>query len=281
MLNLSKFPVILALAASTAAGAGEEKAREVFEAEKAFARAGAERGIRESFLQFFADESVLFAPGPTNGKAYYKEYKDKGYKLVWEPNFAAVAASGELGVTTGPWHLEKSMTNPEILGYGEFSSVWKRQPNKSWKVVLDLGIEHEKPSAAPPEAQLISLHTEKNKSSDELERKERALLASKDFNQALLERASDDVRILRDGALPGIGKPDATAFLSRQSGKVTRERQFGGGMSEAKDLAWRYGAYSSEGGTAIEKGYYLTVWRLDSDGAWKIILDVQKKAEAK
>jgi len=281
MLNLSKFPVILAFVATPAALGSDQKACEVFDAEKAFARAGAERGIRESFLQFFADDSVVFAPAPTNGKAFYKEYKDKGYKLVWEPNFAAVAASGDLGVTTGPWHLEKSMTDSEILGYGEFASVWRRQPDKSWKVVLDLGIEHEKPSRPPPEPQLVSLETEKTESwgvaALQLEREETALFGTEDFTKALLQRASDDVRILRDGALPAIGKPDATALLSRHNGKVTRQRLRGGGISEAKDLAYCFGTYAEKDSPVKEQGYFLSVWRRDDRSGWRLLLDVQKR----
>jgi hypothetical protein len=35
-----------------------------------------DRGIRQSLLQFLADDSVVFAPDPKNGKKFYTEYKD-------------------------------------------------------------------------------------------------------------------------------------------------------------------------------------------------------------
>jgi hypothetical protein len=38
------------------------------DAERNFARTALERGIRDSFLQFLAEDSIVFAPGPTNAK---------------------------------------------------------------------------------------------------------------------------------------------------------------------------------------------------------------------
>jgi hypothetical protein len=88
------------------------------------------------------------------------------------------------------------------------------------------------------------------------------------------------VRILRDGNFPALGKDAARSMLQSDHGKMTRKIS-GAGNSVAKDLAWRYGPYSSERGSAVEQGYYLTVWRFDRGGNWKIILDLQKKAEPK
>jgi len=55
----------------------------------------------------------------------------------------------------------------------------------------------------------------------------------------------------------------------------------GGAMSTSSDLAYRYGSYSSEHGKSTEPGYFLTIWKVDHAGDWKIILDLQKKAESK
>ena len=51
--------------------------------------------------------------------------------------------------------------------------------------------------------------------------------------------------------------------------------QAGGGTSRASDLAYEYGGYATED---AERGIYFSVWRLDADGDWKIVLDLQKKA---
>src|SRR4030081_2255218 len=77
--------------------ADENALRAVVESEQNFARTGVERGIRESFLQFFADDSIIFAPEPKNGKKFYTNYEERGQKLIWQPIFATVASSSELG----------------------------------------------------------------------------------------------------------------------------------------------------------------------------------------
>jgi len=51
--------------------------------ENNFSRASVEHGIRDSFLQFFADDSIIFAPEPKNGKKFYTNYEDKGRRLSW------------------------------------------------------------------------------------------------------------------------------------------------------------------------------------------------------
>src|SRR3954465_4040288 len=85
-------------------------AKEMAQSERNFSKKSSEVGIRESFIQFFADDSVYLSPGPVNGKKHYTEYKDKGYYLTWQPVFATVASSGDMGITTGPWEIKKSKT---------------------------------------------------------------------------------------------------------------------------------------------------------------------------
>jgi ketosteroid isomerase-like protein len=286
---LSKLlPAFLFLFLLTGGAQGQEApdikgAREVFEAEKAFARDGFERGIRESFLKFFADDSVLFAPGPTNGKAFYEKFAEKGRRLIWGPSFATISNSGEMGVTTGPWHLEKSNTDNEVLGYGEFATIWKRQANKEWKVALDIGIEHPKPPGEQPKAQLLApaatRKPDKNAPSNEsaLANAEKIFLEALAVNElkALIDSASSDLRVLRDGAFPVLGK-EAVPKITGPTGKVTRTNQ-GGGISDARDLAYRYGSYVREAGGKTDRGYFFSVWQFEQ--TWRLLLDLHKKKE--
>ena len=127
----------------------------VVEAEKTFAKTSVERGIRESFLQFFADDSVVFTPAPTNGKKFYANYDDKGRQLSWQPIFATISNAGDLGFTAGPWEMKKSATDEKPIAFGDFVSIWKKQRDNSWKVVVDLGVDHPEPSGPPGEVQLL------------------------------------------------------------------------------------------------------------------------------
>src|SRR5207248_506066 len=72
-------------------------------AEVAFARRAATRNTRDAFVENLAPDAVLFDPLPVNGHDLYAARPVTKAKLVWTPAYAAIAASGNFGVTSGPW----------------------------------------------------------------------------------------------------------------------------------------------------------------------------------
>jgi ketosteroid isomerase-like protein len=267
-----------------AIGAEDQSAlRSVVEAENNFARTSVERGIRESFLQNFADDAIIFAPDPKNGKKFYTAFKDKGRKLMWQPVFATIASSGDLGVTTGPWELQTSATDTTPLGFGDFLSIWKKQRDNSWKVIADVGVEHPQPSQPPGDIQLLSPSATPAKLDVDpgrraLEKAEQTLAGTlkEGAGSGILASASNDIRVLRDNSFPAVGKTAAKLMIGPDNGKMRREKM-GEGMSAAADLAYRYGSYSSERGNVTEHGHFLTIWRAEGGQDWKILVDLQKK----
>jgi ketosteroid isomerase-like protein len=248
------------------------------ESEKSFARTCGEHGIRDSFLQYFAADAVIFAPEPTNGRAFYAKYDDKGRHLNWQPAFAAISSSGEVGLTTGPWELKKSAADPTPLAFGQFVSVWKKQPDGSWKVIVDVGIDHPSPAASRDEVQFSLPNSPPNNVSEFAKAEERFTKAlAVNAGAGLIDSASDEIRVLRDQNLPAVGKEAAELILNSEPGKMTRKIG-GGATSAANDFAWRYGPYANDRGNSVEIGHYLTIWQIDRSGDWKIILDLQKKA---
>ena len=82
--------------------------------------------------------------GEIRGRAAVLEavgYLDQpGVSLRWSPLRADIAASGDLGWTTGSWVFRA--TDPEgepVETRGRYVSIWRRQQDGSWKVVMDLG----------------------------------------------------------------------------------------------------------------------------------------------
>jgi hypothetical protein len=71
------------------------------EAERSFARTSLENGARPAFMKFFSDDAVVFRPGPVRYKEAMKDVplpaNPKETSLQWEPLFADVAASGDMG----------------------------------------------------------------------------------------------------------------------------------------------------------------------------------------
>lgn len=66
---------------------------------------------------------------------------DPKLKLVWEPDTAVVAASGDIGYTIGRSQVRE--THPDgsvtVRSSGRYLTIWRRQPDGSWKVELDTG----------------------------------------------------------------------------------------------------------------------------------------------
>src|SRR5688572_32103629 len=71
------------------------------ETERAFARASKEKGSNAAFREFIADDGILFRPKAVKGKEWLIAHppppSDKRPWLHWEPSFAFMAKSGDMG----------------------------------------------------------------------------------------------------------------------------------------------------------------------------------------
>jgi ketosteroid isomerase-like protein len=103
-------------------------------------------GIKTAFTSYASDDVILMRQGhyPVTGindlKEHYSNASDDGSILKWEPVKADVAASGEIGYTFGNWqYLVKTEDGKDTTFYGNYVTIWKKQPDGSWKFVLDGG----------------------------------------------------------------------------------------------------------------------------------------------
>jgi ketosteroid isomerase-like protein len=109
-----------------------------------FSRTSVEKGAAEAFYLYLADDAVQLPAGlpPIVGREKIRESMSGSSKAVlkWEPVKAEVAKSGDLGYTWGNyeigWQGEDRKT--EKL-YGKYLNVWKKQPDGTWKAVVDIG----------------------------------------------------------------------------------------------------------------------------------------------
>jgi ketosteroid isomerase-like protein len=90
------------------------------------------------------DDGVLLRPDqyPLIGAEaidFLTRINDTTFSLQWEPQKGYVANSGELGYTFGVFSL--TPTAQDTVLYGTYVSIWKKQPDGSWKFVLDTGNE--------------------------------------------------------------------------------------------------------------------------------------------
>ena len=119
------------------------------EAERNFAKASVMIGRNAAFTENFAEESVIFTDKwLTNGKQFWLGRKPAAVVLKWEPEFMDIAGSGDFGISTGPWESQEYRPNTEPLSTGYFLTVWKKDSNGTWKVILDAG------SSTPPKTSM-------------------------------------------------------------------------------------------------------------------------------
>lgn len=118
----------------------------LMKAEADFNKAAAERGA-EGFVSFFAaDASILPAKGPAvTGierirEFYTRVFASPGFSLQWKPQKAEVSRSGDLGYTWGTYERRRQGADGKpVLETGKYMTVWKKQPDGSWKAVADMG----------------------------------------------------------------------------------------------------------------------------------------------
>ncbi|RJP73348.1 MAG: nuclear transport factor 2 family protein [Candidatus Zixiibacteriota bacterium] len=280
---------LLAVPMITTAGP-PDPLQSLVEAERAFARAAADKGVRAAFLQYLADEAVVFRPQAVEARRWYLNYPESEAGLAWEPAFAEVSRSGDLGYTLGPWTYRPSLRD-SIQAYGHYVTVWRRQADGAWKAVADIGVPHPpqagpatlslRPPAPAPEGDSLAL-------ADAFTRRQALLDAERDFfaraavegmQAAYREFADPDLRLLRSESPPAQGLPAALDLLS--PGYLTGFPDFAE-VAWTADLGYAYGTgllrrTRTEEETAGRYSY-LRVWRRET-GAWKIALDVTIPAE--
>jgi ketosteroid isomerase-like protein len=253
-----------------------EAVRALVDAEKKFYEAGQAKGTRAAFLEWLADDAIVFRPGPVNGKEAWGKRPETGLDLVWEPTFAAIARSGDFGYDTGPAKWRAKKTDEKFSGYGHFISVWKKQKDGSWKVALDCGIENTRSDAKPP-LQLVAPKNRGQGTLESLQQTQSAFIATAklDFTKAFRQFGSDEVRVYRDGSFPTVGKKAGVELLGSEQAGVAME-VMKSDMSSSSDLAYSYGSCADTRTQPARAGNFVQIWQTDASGTWKLVLDWQQ-----
>lgn len=257
------------------------------EAERAFSRAASELGTRDAFVANLAADAVLFRPRAVNAQSFLSAQPDQPGLLSWEPAFADVSISGDLGFTTGPWEFRPEPQAAPVA-YGHYFTFWKKQADGTWKVVIDHGIFTPAPTESEtlhyPEAVTANprwrVDDETRASGREallqVDGAFSAAVQAEDRPPALESYVVSDVRILRNGTQPLDGIGALRAQLTRPSGAFSWVA-VGGDLSGSGDLAYTYGEYSFTATGALEPeeaGNYVRAWRRQPDGSWRITVDL-------
>ncbi len=266
--------------------------KSMVETERAFSRLSEEKGTREAFAEFIAADGILFRPIPVVGKKWMQEHplpaSTTRSVLSWQPIFAFLSSSGDLGYTTGPWQFKQDIKDAKPAGFGNFMTVWKKQTDGSWRFVIDLGISNPEPQGPATPWQMPARAQNNSGSTKPINLEaERAylILVDREFSNtsgfrgavaAIRSYADTDVRLLRNGSYPFVGKLAATEALLAVKNEWTWAPTFAD-VSASGDLGYSYGTYEMRdpaGARAVvEKGNYLRVWK-KVKSHWKLVVDV-------
>ncbi len=257
-------------------------------AETAFAAMSVSSGVKAAFLDAMADDATLFRPGPVNGKTFMAARPDPGVVLEWRPQRVSVAASDELGYSTGPWKLTSK--KDASVQYGQFFTVWRKNAAGRWQVLIDHGISHAGASGWNAPLEKIAPDTGPAPTETMAAAESRFSIASDSEGLVSAYRSfgSSHLRVLREQEAPidgiaaltsRVNLPSASSsaapFMSSPSSPTRWTwTSTDSGTARSSDLGWTMGRYRMRHSSgATRTGYYVRMWRAEG-GAWKIISDV-------
>lgn len=123
----------------------------LMEADRQFAADVAEGGT-DAWVSWIAEDGAQIVPNAGEIRGHdaihdlMADLDEPSYSLMWEPARADIAASGDLGWTTGSFVSEVTAGDGTVRrGQGRYVTIWRKQADGSWKVVMDLG----NPTAPP------------------------------------------------------------------------------------------------------------------------------------
>lgn len=82
------------------------------------------------------NDSLIY--GPKAIKQYYSNDIYKTAKAFWSPDYIDISQDGTMAYTFGKYQWKMSGKSGEVQEYrGIFHTVWKKQPDGTWKYVWD------------------------------------------------------------------------------------------------------------------------------------------------
>jgi len=269
-------PIILFVAFVCSPADAQTALQRLVDTEYAFAAMAAEKNTRTAFLTFLADDGVVFNPQRTNGKQVWTARKESAALLSWYPIFADISSNGMIGYTTGPWEYRPKGKDDAPVAFGHFMTIWQKQQDGNFKAVLDLGVSHEKPSAAESKLTPVGAADPKGGGikthAGDVAAQFFEAASHVGLDRAYKEFASDDIRFMRSDRFPLFGKKAVLKEVSATKAKLfisNRMAFYGSG-----EIAYATNVYSLvQDGKAIETGNFAQVWKY-CEGKWQIVMDV-------
>ena len=248
----------------------------ILDTEKSLERAVAANGMKRAFLQFLADDSIIFRPGPIKGRDFWQKFDDTSKTLVRQAVTADISANSMMGYTTGNWRLYPKGKSEAGAQFGQYVTIWEKRSDGRYQATVDIVVLHDKlpffeTEVLPKEKPTRDPNKLGWSPADASLAFTKLSMAPGGLGEAFSQYGAEEIRFLRDGFPPVLGKKRvvtmAKPYLSiRFPSKIN--------LYQAADMAYTWNpcefATSHEG---MEKGNCLQVWKLE-DKKWAIVLAV-------
>lgn len=257
----------------------ENALQKLVDTEKAFAKTAEQKGTKAAFLEFLSDDAITFNPTETDGKSFWENQPQSDSWLSWSPDWADVSADGNFGYTTGGWSFYPKGKKGEATAFGEYLTIWKKQPDGNFKAILDIGISHEKPVTqtknrnSPIDAGKGEMKAAKGINFDAMT----DIFSKEILSQGFFNYYADDVVALRDGNETFYGKTNAFLGLEKLD-KNFPPKSF---LNFKSDVSPVYGNMMFSKGIyqlthkdkSVSRYNFVQIWKYRS-GKWLIVADV-------
>lgn len=132
-----------------------ERAPALEQADLAFAAAVDARGT-DAWVEVFDPEGGMESQGKrVQGAEAIRAamaplLSDRSRRLQWAPQWSGLSPAGDVGFTIGAWALRNHADGAwQTAATGSYVTLWRRQPDGSWKVLFDAGEDDPPPAQAP------------------------------------------------------------------------------------------------------------------------------------
>jgi ketosteroid isomerase-like protein len=254
------------------------------ETERAFAARALQIGWKQAFLEYFADDAVGFDGGRAGlAKEQFRASPEppKDLQLIWEPRYGDVSASGELGYLTGPVRNILPSRNNGQPRHSSYFSIWKRQRNGSFRVVMDVGTPTPGPVSFAPGftwAPHASRFTgEYDERTPPLSAADSVMNSALRTSQAAAyrDRLAPGARLHRRNVMPIVGDRAILRWAASQPRYAAADSRYAE-AAQSGDLGYTWGTYiiGAAGRRAREEGFYTRVWVRERNGQWTIAAEI-------
>ena len=148
-------PFLLLGALSLAVGCASPHRPTLLETDRQFSAYSVAHKAPAAFDTFLAEDALSLPAGeePIAGKKAIVESlaPQKAGTLAWTPREEMISRSRDLGCTWGTYEYWTTGTNGQSrVSRGKYVTVWRKQPDGSWKAIVDIGNQSPAPKLATP-----------------------------------------------------------------------------------------------------------------------------------